>query len=68
MTASTHLTACEYWQANMPRTMELLLNPDAAFADDTKQAATLAGEMGITLDGPALPVEVWDAFYDETAD
>lgn len=63
--APVWLTAREYWEREMPRVAELLLDPDTAFADETLRAARLAKANDLSHSGAAFPTPVWDALYSD---
>lgn len=63
--APVWFTAREYWEREMPRTAELLLDRDTAYADETLRAAQLAKANGLSHIGTAFPVTIWDALYSD---
>lgn len=63
--APVWLTTREYWEREMPRVAELLLDPDTAYADETLRAAQLAKANGLNHTGTAFPAPIWDALYSD---
>ena len=60
---SDRMTAREFWAAEMPGALGLLMDADVALAGETHQAKQVARRMGMEVTGEALPVAVWHLLY-----